>query len=275
MTNSKSVSIILPSYNAEKYISESIKSVLCQTHKDLELIIINDGSTDNTEKIIQSFSDLRITYIRQENKGVSAARNVGLAQMKGNYFCFLDADDLLPPRSIEDRLKVFQSNENIDFVDGVVIYYNKKFTKKIKTWSPDFHGQPLKDLLHLTGNCFLGNTWMINRKPGKKYQFDTRFSHCEDLMFYIELSREKGLYSFTKEPVLHYRTGHKSAMSNLKDLEVGYRNIYTEISTMKDIPQNWKKAYYKKAKSIVWKSYLGHAKPVNAFMTLLKDWNRI
>src|SRR5690606_24934270 len=119
--NNNLVSIIMPAYNATTYIADAIESVLHQTHPHWELLIINDGSKDNTEEIIKPFlSDSRIQYFKQENKGVSAARNVGLKNMKGDYFCFLDADDVLPPNSLADRLKIFQTNSQVKYVDGVV-----------------------------------------------------------------------------------------------------------------------------------------------------------
>ena len=90
----KLVSIIIPTYNTEMYISSCINSVLNQSYPNIEIIIINDGSTDNTEKEILKFKDSRIHYIKQKNQGVSVARNTALKIINGDYFCFLDADDL-------------------------------------------------------------------------------------------------------------------------------------------------------------------------------------
>ena len=82
------VSILMPVYNAEAFISEAITSVIRQSHKNWELLIVNDGSTDRSKNIIHSFPDKRIQYFEQQNRGVSVARNVGLKNMKGDYFCF-------------------------------------------------------------------------------------------------------------------------------------------------------------------------------------------
>src|SRR5882757_7271659 len=99
---SPKVTVLMPAYNAGKYIGEAISSVLGQSFVDFELLIVNDGSTDDTEKIIRSFHDSRIVMIRQENKGVSAALNLGLAHARAPYIARFDADDICLP----NRLKV-------------------------------------------------------------------------------------------------------------------------------------------------------------------------
>lgn len=96
------VTVLMPAYNAGKYIGEAISSVLSQTFIDFELLIINDGSTDNTLEVINSFHDRRIVVISQENKGVSAALNLGLEHARATYIARFDADDICLP----DRLKV-------------------------------------------------------------------------------------------------------------------------------------------------------------------------
>lgn len=86
-------SVIIPAYNAEKFIHISIESVLNQSCKDFELIIVDDGSTDHTKEVVEKYNDVRIVYFYQENGGVSAARNKGILESNGQYVCFLDSDD--------------------------------------------------------------------------------------------------------------------------------------------------------------------------------------
>jgi len=94
--------IILPVYNGEKFVAKAISSVLAQTYFDWELIIVNDGSRDNTASVLEKYTDnVRITVIHQENGGVSAARNKGIAHATGNYIAFLDADDVWEPCHLE------------------------------------------------------------------------------------------------------------------------------------------------------------------------------
>lgn len=87
-------SVVIPAYNAEKFIRNSIQSVLKQTIHDFEILVVDDGSIDNTGKVVESIGDQRIKYIKQENGGVSVARNTGIKAAEGEYICFLDADDL-------------------------------------------------------------------------------------------------------------------------------------------------------------------------------------
>ena len=136
--------------------------------------------------IALKYKDNRIRYFEQENKGVSAARNLGLAHMKGDYFCFLDSDDVLPVYSIESRIKIFNKFPELDFVDGQVIKKDHQLKETLKIWSPSFRGNPLRDLVKLTGRSFLGLTWMVKRKSGKSYKLQDGLTHCEDLYFYLK-----------------------------------------------------------------------------------------
>jgi len=107
------VSVIIPTYNSAKYISRAVESVLNQTYQDFEIIIIDDGSTDNTGEIVQSIKDDRITYIKQENAGPAAARNKGLEIAKGEYIAFLDADDMWKANKLETQIKCFSQNDKL------------------------------------------------------------------------------------------------------------------------------------------------------------------
>jgi len=100
------VSIIMPAYNSAQFIGKAVESALQQTYPRCELIVINDGSTDETREVLRPFMG-RIRYIDQERRGASAARNTGLAAASGEFIAFLDADDLLPRRAMEQRLARF------------------------------------------------------------------------------------------------------------------------------------------------------------------------
>ncbi len=106
------VSVIVPTYNRADLISETIESILNQTYKNIELIIVDDGSTDNTEKVIRKFKDNRIKYIKTGYSGVPARpRNIGIKKAKGEYIAFLDSDDMWLPEKLEKQIKVFQASD--------------------------------------------------------------------------------------------------------------------------------------------------------------------
>ena len=118
--NHPKVSVIIPAYNHEKYVGEAIQSVLDQTFKDFELIIINDGSTDHTEAEILKFRDERIQYYSQENRGLSRTLNRGINLARGEFFNFLPSDDIFLPEKLTIQLKAFEESEDI----GVVFSYH-------------------------------------------------------------------------------------------------------------------------------------------------------
>ena len=97
------VSIIIPTYNCARYLPEAVNSALGQTCNSLEVIIIDDGSADETQEVLKPYSD-RILYLYQANKGVSAARNRGIAMAQGEFIAFLDADDVWLPEKLEKQL---------------------------------------------------------------------------------------------------------------------------------------------------------------------------
>src|ERR1041385_3866377 len=99
--NSPKVSVIIPTYNHAEYLPEAIQSVLEQTYPDFELLIVNDGSTDHTGEVVQQFTDPRIHYLEQENRGATAARNTGICASSGELIALLDADDLWHPEKLQ------------------------------------------------------------------------------------------------------------------------------------------------------------------------------
>jgi glycosyltransferase involved in cell wall biosynthesis len=118
MNNAPNISVIVPVFNGEKYLAETIKSILAQTYQPLEIIVVDDGSTDNSRNISQSFKEIK--YVYQENAGPAFARNRGLREAQGDYFAFLDADDLWVPNKLELQIDAFQKNPEYDLVTGYV-----------------------------------------------------------------------------------------------------------------------------------------------------------
>ncbi|MCG2794065.1 MAG: glycosyltransferase [Weeksellaceae bacterium] len=128
------ISIIVPCYNQAQYLDECLQSVLNQTFRDWECIVVNDGSPDSTEEIVKKWMqrDERINYIIQKNQGVSAARNSGIKAAKGKYIQFLDADDLLEKNKIAYQVKILEQNPEIAIVYGGSRYF---FDGEIKLFS--------------------------------------------------------------------------------------------------------------------------------------------
>lgn len=116
------ISVIIPVYNGEAFLKNAVESVLMQTYSNIEVIIIDDGSTDNTKKIVKRFKD-SVTYLYQENGGIGSARNLGIKQARGEYLAFLDADDEWPKEKLEIQMQAFQKEPDLEFLFGKVEHF--------------------------------------------------------------------------------------------------------------------------------------------------------
>jgi len=132
MTERPLVSVVIPAYNAAKYLAESVASVLAQTYGPFEILVCDDGSTDGTAEVAKNFGP-PVRYFRQENKGPAAARNLGLRNAAGKYIAFLDADDLWHPRKLELQIALMEAVPDVSlcgtskkpFKDGTVVTWDK------------------------------------------------------------------------------------------------------------------------------------------------------
>jgi len=149
------VSVLMPAYNAEKYIGEAIDSVLNQTFVNFELVIVDDGSTDNTANVIKAYTDKRIKLIQQKNGGVSAALNTGLSQAQGKYIARFDADDVCYPYRLQQQFDFMETNPDFVLIgsdadymseEGAFLftyhnigYSNQEIQEKINVYCPFVH----------------------------------------------------------------------------------------------------------------------------------------
>lgn len=153
------VSIIIPVHNAEKYIAETLSSALAQTWSNKEIIIVNDGSIDNSIIIAAKFSDPRIKIFNQANKGASAARNKGLSEAKGDYIQFLDADDVLSPNKIEEQVKLLQGKP-LAISNCATVYFNDQtnpfMQQPVHRWYRNGSVNNVEFLIKLYGGPLIG-----------------------------------------------------------------------------------------------------------------------
>ena len=225
------VSVIIPTYNRAHLIGRAIKSVLNQTYQDFELIIINDGSTDNTEEIIKDFQkkDERIKYIcHGKNKGGSAARNTGIKVARGEYIAFQDADDEWLPEKLKKQMEIFKntsSNVGLVYTGFWIIRDNQK-TYIPQSWVKQKDGDIYIELLK---DNFVGTpTILIKKKCFQKVGvFDETLPRLQDWELVIRLSK---YYNFKciDEPLLisYYTTDSISA--NYKALIEAHELILTK-----------------------------------------------
>lgn len=222
MKNTQLVSIIVPVYNTERYLPECIDSIISQSHKNLEIILVDDGSPDNSGKIADEYAktDERINIVHQENRGVSAARNAGLDRARGDYICFSDSDDILKPDYVEYLLDMaIQNNADIALTtemftrgnmqtktDKVEIYSAEKaFTEILyyhipigcycKVFKQDFLN---KNNIRFLTDFFIGEGFNFNATA---FQYANRIAAGHRKIYYYRQSNETSamtVFSFNK-----------------------------------------------------------------------------
>lgn len=215
------VSVIMPCYNAAEFIREATQSVLEQTYPNFELIVVNDGSTDASEDEIKKFNDSRIRYFRQENKGQCAASNFGIAQAKGAYIKFFDADDVLGNTHLEAQLNRLNGSKSSvascawgRFYDGNPA--SAKFLPET-VWKDMKPLEWLKAALSQKYDMMGAWVWMIPADLLKKVGgWDERLSLNNDFEFSTRLLLQADKVLFTEDAKFYYRSGLTQTLSQAR-----------------------------------------------------------
>ena len=153
------ISVLMTTYNCADYISKAIKSILIQTYKDFEFLIVDDGSDDDTEKKVHIFNDNRIRYIKKEHEGLAASLNYGLKISKYDWVARMDADDICHPQRLEKQISVLRKDENFISCTWSAYFYNRGIRFTVKTPTDD--GE-LKNKLAL--HCYINHSSVIYNK---------------------------------------------------------------------------------------------------------------
>lgn len=211
------VSVIIPTYNRAGMVTEAIDSVIDQMMPDVQVVVVDDGSTDNTREVLNSRYGDRITYLHQPNSGRSAARNHGIAVSSGRYLLFLDSDDLLLPIALESEAAFLDTHPEVDVVytDG---YFcdeaGRQLARIAPTRLPHDPGNLLKDLI-LNNVILACHSAMVRRTAldslGSPY-FDETMSETEDQDFWVRLAARGKVFAYLDVPTCMYRlhSGNKS-----------------------------------------------------------------
>ena len=264
------ISIILPCFNAAPYLQACIESVLDQSWDRWELLIVDNGSTDGSRDIAARYIDPRIILLDEPQRGVSRARNKALSQMNGDYFCFLDADDILPRHSLRLRLDLFRRHPEVSFADGAMADFDTSTGKVIQVRTPWYHGEPFDALMRMNGSAFAGNTWMVKRLPDFTYRFPEHMAHSEDHAFFLSISRQ-GKYVSTPRVVLQYRKGHTSAYSDPLKGHPGYLKLYSWMQDLDPSPSDPQlKHAWKRIRRIIFRDLVKRGR----FTSAVKAWMR-
>ncbi|MDP8032881.1 glycosyltransferase family 2 protein [Pasteurella atlantica] len=205
------ISVVVPVYNCEKYILECLSSLQKQTFIGFEVIIINDGSTDCSQALIEKFieSDKRFKLVNKENKGVSEARNIGIALARGNWLCFIDADDVISHNYLENMYLLIQDNNDIDWVQTRDISEFKKSVYEVDIkWNISKVNQSSgfdklfsqKNMFYIWGKLYRKEIILKNN-----LLFSSKLTVGEDLIFNIQFFCDSEEIAYTRNATYFYR----------------------------------------------------------------------
>ena len=233
MSTADKISVIVPCYNQGHFLNESVGSVLAQTYTNWECIIVNDGSTDNTERVALEYSrtDSRIKYLKKENGGLSSARNAGLDVAEGGYIQFLDADDVLESGKFEQQLEILNQTEKLE---RAVLYTNYSFGKAgniyengSKVISVEFNSDNyLPELitrwesdLVIPCHCFLfSSDFFLN----DRIRFDETLPNHEDFECWLAIFSKDPRVIFTDKILCRYRLNDASMSTDMRRMGEGF-----------------------------------------------------
>lgn len=282
------ISIVIPIYNAEKYLEECLNSIKNQTYQNFEVIMVNDGSKDNSETICKRFSedDTRFRYFKKENGGVSSARNIGLDNVEGDYITFIDADDWVDENHLQLLITTVKKNHSDIVVssykqfNNIDVFYLRAYSLQEK-YLLNFERMNRDDFLTIfpklmsTNVCFNNAVAKLFRKElVNDLRFDTSIKYGEDLDFYFRLYLNVDSVSYVDEPTYVYRVHGDSTTSNFnqehaeQELNI-FKYMYEKIQEI-GLPSIH---YFKKLKKLVeWRmDFLENKVLLNEYLDFLKN----
>jgi glycosyltransferase involved in cell wall biosynthesis len=229
----KTISVIIPAYNYARYLREAIDSVFAQTYPALEVIVVDDGSTDDTPAVLAAYGD-RIRAIRQQNQGVSAARNTGISAARGEYVAFLDADDLWQPAKLEAQMARFDADPSLGLVHCGAESFDAE-GQTIHFWREGMQGRVAINILRLEPVIAApGSNIVAPRRVAEEIGgFDTRMTGSEDWDFYYRVA-ERYEIGFTPETLVRYRIHGSGAHRNIPEMEKGMMLALTKAFASSD-----------------------------------------
>ncbi|GEO05596.1 hypothetical protein AAE02nite_32600 [Adhaeribacter aerolatus] len=240
------VSVIIPCYNHAHFLPEAIESVLNQTYPAIEIIVVDDGSKDNTREIAQRYPE--VTYIYKQNQGLSAARNTGIDHSRGAYLVFLDADDWLYLDAIETNVNYLRQNPDLGFVSGGFDEVDANKKRNIIGAYPVTQDH---FLWLLSGNYIcMHAAVMFQRWVFNKWRYDTTLRACEDYDLYLSIARN--------HPVMHHQ--HKLAVYRRYDTSMSFNIPVMLRNTLKVLEKHSKDLRTETEKEALKKGILNYQK---------------
>lgn len=249
------VSVIIPAYNGDRYIAQAIDSVIAQTHTDYEIIVVDDGSQDNTSSIVQNY-DEKVNYIYQTNQGVAVARNRGIKEATGEFIAFLDQDDLFLPDKLASQVTVLEQQPSLGLVNSgwQIVDQQGKVLAAVQPWQK----LPTLDLAGLIvwkpvflGAMLFRRSW-LERSGG----FDSQLEQTPDVELVLRLALLGCQADWLERVTVSYRQ-HEANVSNntvfqTEELDRMLTKFFTQTNLPPQIKQLENQSRYQ---SLVWSAW--------------------
>ncbi|MDO8664757.1 MAG: glycosyltransferase [Candidatus Liptonbacteria bacterium] len=215
--NSKNplVSIVIPAYNSERYIKETIDSAIAQTYQHIEIIVVDNASKDRTKEILEPYvAEGKVRYLYNEtNRGAAGARNVGIHEAKGEYIALLDSDDIFLPEKVERQVAYLEAHPECDVCYCALYhFYDGKPEKLLKLDYSYYSGDSVFPMLFQKNFINPGTTMLRRSVFEKAGYFDESYRHSEDFEFFLRIAFQGYRVNFLSEPLLKCRL-HKGSTS--------------------------------------------------------------
>lgn len=270
-------SIVIPTYNRANYLPKAIESIVGQTFSDWELIIVDDGSIDNTKEIIQSYKDSRIRYIYQENAERSAARNNGINHVSGDWICFLDSDDEYLPFHLDYLKKFIEENciQTAMIVTGLRKNLEGLFSDKdfLNLKNPSIHEEIWTQFILPTQTCVSKSIMQANK-------FDVRFRLWEDTHLWLRIINDYSVYQIEQYTVIQNIHDEGTVIQGMKEIKI--KEVKQYIEAIADLRDNYSTTFkdkltaeqFAKYIDLKYRMYLYQARQNKQFWIAIQIWTK-
>lgn len=231
------VSVIIPAYNQGHYLAQAVRSVLAQTYSAWEAIVVDDGSTDNTAEVAASFSDARVRYIYQENRGLSGARNTGIRHARGQYLTYLDSDDCFLPQKLALLVEELEQKPHLGFVAGQAVPVDERGDQIGETFDS---GPPQDPVQWLLGNPLHVGSVLVRRSWQERVGFfDEGLRSYEDWDMWLRLARAGCQMGWVPRPVSLYRFHTGQMTRDGRQMTEATMAVLDKLFADETLPASW------------------------------------
>lgn len=220
------VSVVIPAYNYADFLPETLQSIIGQTYAPIETIVVDDGSTDDTRAVVESFANHPITYLSQPNAGQAAARNYGIRTARGEFVAFCDADDVWLPHKLSTQMKVFFRNPAADIVYCDVFKFSAAGVWPKTLWQekgiePRRGGRECLAAL-CQRNFIPGAMTVVRRSAFERFgYYDESLRVCEEYSLWLHMITRGARIDYAYEPLARYRQHARQITANIGRIEAG------------------------------------------------------